>query len=48
MAQRNPAIDTTDMRFAWVYYLAEIAIGIWLLLGARGARRLFWWARKAE
>ncbi len=48
MAQRSPAFDTTDMHFAWVYYLTEIAIGIWLLLGARGARRLFWWARSAE
>jgi len=48
MAQRNPEIDTSNMGFAWVYYVTEIAIGVWLLLGARSARRLFWWARNAR
>ena len=49
MAQRDSsAPDTSDLHFAWVYYFAEIAIGVWLLLGARGARRLFWWARGVE
>jgi hypothetical protein len=28
-----------------VYYVVQIALGVWLLMGARGARRLFWWAR---
>jgi len=32
---------------AFLYYLAEVTIGVWLLLGASGARRLFWWARGA-
>jgi hypothetical protein len=48
MAQRNPEIDTSNMGFTWVYYVAEIAMGVWLLLGARSARRLFWWARNAR
>jgi hypothetical protein len=30
-----------------VYYMAQAAVGIWLLLGARGARKLFWWVRNA-
>jgi len=47
-AQRNPALDTTNFRISWIYYVAEIAIGVWLLLGARGARKLFWWARGAR
>ena len=47
-AQRNPGVDTSDLRPAWIYYLAEIGFGIWLLLGARGARRIFWWARNRE
>jgi hypothetical protein len=44
-AQRDPTIDATDFHMSWAYYVAEIAFGVWLLLGARGARRLFWWAR---
>jgi hypothetical protein len=30
-----------------VYYLGELAIGVWLLLGAAGARKLVGWARGA-
>ena len=48
MAQRNSAVDTSDLHFAWTYYLVEIAFGAWLVLGARGARRLFWWARRGK
>jgi hypothetical protein len=48
MAQRNLEVDTSDMSFAWVYYIVQFALGVWLLLGARGARRLFWWARNAR
>ncbi len=42
-----PAIETMDLHISWIYHIAEIAFGIWLLLGARGARKLFWWARGA-
>jgi hypothetical protein len=48
LAQRDSAIDMTSLRFPWTYYLVEIAFGVWLLLGARGIRRLFWWARNAR
>jgi hypothetical protein len=29
------------------YHTAEVAIALWLILGARGFRELFWWARNA-
>ena len=29
------------------YNSAEIAIGLWLILGARGFREAFWWAQRA-
>jgi hypothetical protein len=48
LAQRTPGLDVSDLRYYWIYYVIEIAFGVWLLLGARGARRLFWWARRAE
>ena len=48
LAQRDSALDVSEWRFTWIYYFVEIAIGAWLLLGARGARKLFWWARNTE
>lgn len=30
-----------------MYYVVEVAIGLWLVFGAKGFRRLFWWARNA-
>jgi hypothetical protein len=30
-----------------IYYVAEVIIGLWLILGARGFRTLFWWAQNA-
>ena len=48
LAQRDPTLDTSNMSFTWIYYSAEIVLGVWLLLGARGARKLFWWARNRE
>jgi hypothetical protein len=48
LAQRDSAIDTTNLLLDLVYFGVEIAFGIWLLLGARGARKLFWWARDAR
>jgi|SRR5581483_4970278 len=29
------------------YYVVEVVIGLWLVFGGRGFRRLFWWARNA-
>jgi hypothetical protein len=48
LAQRDSQIDTTNLRYDFVYFGAELALGVWLLLGARGARRLFWWVRGAN
>lgn len=48
LAQRTPNLDVPNITFAWIYYVIEIAFGVWLLLGAKGARKLFWWARRAE
>jgi hypothetical protein len=48
LAQRDSEIDTTNLGLDLVYFGVEIAFGIWLLLGARGARKLFWWARDAR
>ena len=48
LAQRTPNVDTSNLSFTWIYYVVEIAFGVWLVLGARGARKLFWWARNAE
>jgi hypothetical protein len=39
--------DTSSLRHSVFYYLAEVAIGAWLILGARGFRQLVWWARNA-
>ena len=30
-----------------VYNLVELVIGVWLILGAKGVRKLFWWAQNA-
>ena len=48
LAQRTPNVDVSNLSYTWIYYVIEIAFGVWLLLGARGARKLFWWARRAE
>ena len=47
LAQRNSTLDTGNLTLGVIYHFVEIAIGFWLLLGARGARKLFWWARDA-
>lgn len=39
--------DTSSLWRSVLYYLAEIAIGVWLILGARGFRQVVWWARNA-
>lgn len=32
----------------WLFYNAvEVAIAVWLILGAKGFREVFWWARSA-
>lgn len=39
--------DTSSLRRSVLYYLAEVAIAVWLILGGRGFREVFWWARNA-
>ena len=37
--------DTGGIKSWLVYNCMEIVIGLWLVCGARGIRKLFWWAR---
>jgi hypothetical protein len=37
---------SSDMHWM-VFYSVEIAIALWLMLGATGFRKAFWWARTA-
>lgn len=48
LAQRDPRMDTSGMRPAWIYYAVELGFGIWLLLGARGLRKAFWAMRNGH
>ena len=43
----NPGDDRGNIPQSVVYYVLEVAIALWLVFGARGFRRLFWWARNA-
>lgn len=43
----NPGDDRGNVPQSVVYYVVEVAIGLWLVFGAKGFRRLFWWARHA-
>jgi hypothetical protein len=43
--QRNQMSRPEGWDAAILHYLVELVIGVWLLLGASGARRLVWWAR---
>jgi len=36
-----------ELRIKLAKYLAEVAISLWLIFGARGFRKLFWWAQNA-
>ncbi len=44
-AQRNQMSRPEGWDAAILHYLVELVIGVWLLLGASGARKLVWWAR---
>ena len=39
--------DDPSLQRAVLYYLAEVAIAVWLILGGSGFREVFWWARNA-
>ena len=34
-----------DLKHSVLYNAAEVAIALWLILGARGFRELYWWAQ---
>jgi hypothetical protein len=41
-------LDDTSRPKRWILYnLAEVLIASWLILGARGFRRVFWWVQNA-
>ena len=48
LSQRMPDVDTSNIGYGLIYYVIEIAFGVWLLLGARGARKVFWWAQARD
>ena len=39
--------DASQLHYWVAYNLVEFAIAVWLLLGGKGLRRLFWWAQNA-
>jgi len=41
------ATDTSEVKHWMLYHLGGAVIGLWLTLGAKGFRRLFWWAQSA-
>jgi hypothetical protein len=43
----DPGGDRGNIPQSVVYYVVEVAIALWLVFGAKGFRRLFWWARNA-
>jgi hypothetical protein len=43
----NPGDDRGNIPQSVVYYIVEVAIALWLVFGAKGFRKLFWWARNA-
>jgi hypothetical protein len=45
LARRESSLDISNLRYEWIYYGVTFIFGVWLLLGARGVRKLFWWAR---
>jgi len=47
LSTANSVDDTASLRHSVFYYLAEVVIGVWLVLGATGFRQLFWWAKNA-
>ena len=36
-----------NLKVRMAYHLPAVAIGLWLIFGARGFRKLFWWAQSA-
>lgn len=47
LVRLNYGDDRGNIPQSVVYYAVEVVIGLWLVCGAKGFRRLFWWARNA-
>jgi hypothetical protein len=45
LTSMSPVDDSSQLRHWVLYNLVEVAIAVWLLLGAKGLRKLFWWAQ---
>jgi hypothetical protein len=43
----DSGISDSDLKSTVLYNLVEVAAALWLIFGARGFRRLFWWAQNA-
>jgi hypothetical protein len=42
---RSADTDTSALRASFAFYIPQVAVALWLILGAKGIRKLFWWAR---
>jgi hypothetical protein len=47
-AQRNDIALPRYWGGTVIYYLVELAVGVWLLLDAAGVQKVIWWARNAR
>ena len=46
--QRNNMSLPENWGSTMIYYVVELGVGVWLLLGAAGVRKVLWWARNAR
>jgi hypothetical protein len=44
---RSDSIDMSGLISGLIYLLAQIIVGVLLVVGANGIRRFVWWARHA-
>lgn len=44
---RSESADRTGLYSGLLYYCIQLAVGAWLIFGARGIRTFIWWARNA-
>jgi hypothetical protein len=42
---RSADVDTSTLRTSFAFYIPQVLIAFWLIFGAKGLRKLFWWAR---
>ena len=46
--QRNNMPLPENLGSGVLYYAVELGVGVWLLLGAAGVRKVLWWARSTR